>query len=400
MTSTQDLAAQYGDELIALRRELHKVPELDRHLPKTQALILEALEGLDLEITLGKELSSVTAVLRGGKGPGQVVLLRGDMDALPVQELLDIDYVSTHPGQMHACGHDLHVAALVGAAKILHAQRDELRRRRGLHVPARRGDLGRRAGDDGRRSARHQRAARRCGVRAACHLHRLSAGHVVQPAGHADGQLRRVHRSRRRRGRPRLGAAPHQGPDPGRLRDGARDPDHGRAHDRLQRPRHRHRRHVPRGHEGEHHPRRCDLHRDRPVVLRRAAQADARRLHPAGRGRGRRARSAASTSSGCPAIRRPSTTSASTSWPEQTLVDLFGADRFHLEEHADPGVEDFAYVAEAVPSAYVSISACSADDPASAPDNHSPLAHFDDSVLPDCAAFLAEVAIRRLAQGG
>jgi hippurate hydrolase len=83
-----------------------------------------------------------------------------------------------------------------------------------------------------------------------------------------------------------------------------------------------------------------------------------------------------------------------------TLVDLFGVDRYVLEEHADPGVEDFAYVAEAVPSAYVSISACSAEDPAGAPDNHSPLAHFDDSVLPDCAAFLAEVAIRRLAADG
>ena len=90
-------ARAIADDLVALRRELHKVPELDRHLPKSQALILEALEGLDLEITLGKELSSVTAVLRGGGGPGPVVLLRGDMDALPVQELLDVDYVSTPP---------------------------------------------------------------------------------------------------------------------------------------------------------------------------------------------------------------------------------------------------------------------------------------------------------------
>ncbi len=73
------------------------MPEYDLELPKTQGLILDALEGLDLEITLGKELSSVTAVLRGGRGPGPVVLLRGDMDALPVTERVDVPFVSTAP---------------------------------------------------------------------------------------------------------------------------------------------------------------------------------------------------------------------------------------------------------------------------------------------------------------
>ena len=83
-----------------------------------------------------------------------------------------------------------------------------------------------------------------------------------------------------------------------------------------------------------------------------------------------------------------------------TLEDLFGQERYDEEPFADPGTEDFSYVLERVPGAYVSISACDADDPVSAPDNHSPRAVFDDSVLPDCAAFLAEVAIRRLAQRG
>jgi hippurate hydrolase len=111
-------------ELVDLRRALHAEPELDLDLPKTQARVLEALEGLGLEITLGQKSTSVVAVLRGGK-PGPSVLLRGDMDALPVRELTGLDYASTN-GSMHACGHDLHVAGLVGAAKLLAAHRDEL----------------------------------------------------------------------------------------------------------------------------------------------------------------------------------------------------------------------------------------------------------------------------------
>ncbi|TDD15924.1 M20/M25/M40 family metallo-hydrolase, partial [Kribbella turkmenica] len=110
MSRTVELAEGFRDEIVTLRRALHQVPEYDLALPKTQQLVLDALEGLPLEITLGKELSSVTAVLRGGGGPGPVVLLRGDMDALPVTERVDVPYVSQHPGMMHACGHDLHVA--------------------------------------------------------------------------------------------------------------------------------------------------------------------------------------------------------------------------------------------------------------------------------------------------
>src|SRR5690242_17567005 len=121
-------AHEIAPDLIDLRRALHRVPELDRHLPQTQALVLRALEGLDLEITTGRGLSSVTAVLRGGAhdGTGPVVLLRGDMDALPVTEETGLPYASEHEGRMHACGHDLHVAGLVGAARLLHERRAEL----------------------------------------------------------------------------------------------------------------------------------------------------------------------------------------------------------------------------------------------------------------------------------
>ena len=81
------------------------------------------------------------------------------------------------------------------------------------------------------------------------------------------------------------------------------------------------------------------------------------------------------------------------------MEDLFGAGRFVEEEFPEAGAEDFSYVAQRVPSAYLSVSACSADDPAAAADNHSARAVFDDAVLPDCAAYLAEVALRRLARG-
>ena len=124
---THDFAAEaqsLAPELIDLRRNLHRNPELGLELPVTQRMILDALEGLPLEITTGKGLSSIVAVLRGGR-PGPTVLLRGDMDALPVAEENDLDFASTN-GNMHACGHDLHVTGLVGAAKLLSAHQEEL----------------------------------------------------------------------------------------------------------------------------------------------------------------------------------------------------------------------------------------------------------------------------------
>lgn len=111
-------------DLVELRRTLHQIPELGNELPLTQSEVLSALDGLPLEITLGRSVSSITAVLRGGK-PGPVVLLRGDMDALPLHEESGEEFASAN-GRMHACGHDLHTAGLVGAARLLAAHRDEL----------------------------------------------------------------------------------------------------------------------------------------------------------------------------------------------------------------------------------------------------------------------------------
>lgn len=111
-------------DLIAIRRDIHRHPETGYRLPRTRDAIIRALDGLGLEVTTGGALDSVTAVLRGA-GEGPAVLLRGDMDALPLQELADVDYASTNRA-MHACGHDLHVAGLIGAARVLAEHRDEL----------------------------------------------------------------------------------------------------------------------------------------------------------------------------------------------------------------------------------------------------------------------------------
>lgn len=111
--------------VVDLRRELHLHPELGLDLPRTQAAVLDALEGLDLTLTVGERLSSVVADLEGGR-PGPTILLRGDMDALPMSEDTGLDFASRTGDTMHACGHDAHTAMLVGAARLLAARREEL----------------------------------------------------------------------------------------------------------------------------------------------------------------------------------------------------------------------------------------------------------------------------------
>jgi hippurate hydrolase len=117
------------DQLKAIRRALHRAPELGLDLPHTQRTVLDALAALPLEIHTGRGLSSVVAVLRGGRadaGGRPAVLLRADMDALPIDEKTDLPYASGVPGVMHACGHDLHTAMLIGAARLLAARSAEL----------------------------------------------------------------------------------------------------------------------------------------------------------------------------------------------------------------------------------------------------------------------------------
>jgi amidohydrolase len=118
-------AQELQPDVVRLRRAIHGHPELGLHLPHTQAAILQALDGLDLSIRKGERLTSVVATLEGAR-PGPSILLRADMDALPVQEETGLEFTSRIEGVMHACGHDAHVAMLVGAARLLARRRDQL----------------------------------------------------------------------------------------------------------------------------------------------------------------------------------------------------------------------------------------------------------------------------------
>jgi amidohydrolase len=111
--------------VVDLRRRIHAEPELGLRNDRTREKVLAALDGLGLEIERHTTTSGVVATLRGERS-GSAVLLRADTDALPMREDADVPFRSTREGAMHACGHDAHVAMLVGAAQLLAARRSEL----------------------------------------------------------------------------------------------------------------------------------------------------------------------------------------------------------------------------------------------------------------------------------
>lgn len=111
--------------MVSLRRAIHGEPEIGLHTPATMAKVRAALADLPLEWRQGGATSGAVALLKGA-APGRRVLLRGDMDALPMQERTGLDFQSGIAGAMHACGHDAHTAMLVGAARMLAERRDAL----------------------------------------------------------------------------------------------------------------------------------------------------------------------------------------------------------------------------------------------------------------------------------
>ena len=122
----QALNAELFDEIVAIRRTLHQNPELAFEEHETAALVAETLGTLaGVEVKTGIAKTGVVAEIEGGK-PGPALALRADMDALPIHEENEFDFISQNDGKMHACGHDAHTASLLGTAKILHAIRDEL----------------------------------------------------------------------------------------------------------------------------------------------------------------------------------------------------------------------------------------------------------------------------------
>ena len=396
-TQTMVIAREIGPDLIALRRRLHRVPELGLDLPETQATVLEALAGLDLEVHTGSSLSSVVAVLRGTaphEGVRPVVLLRGDMDALPVTEQVDVEYVSQRPGLMHACGHDLHVAGLVGAARVLDAMRADLVADVVLMFqPAEEGPGG---AAPMIREGLLEAAGRRVDVAYAVHVYSAE-----QPKGvwwGRSGPLMAAADEMHVRvvGAGGHGSAPHRAKDPvpvaceivlamqtavtrqfdvfdpivvtcGKVVAGTKDniiPDDAlievtvrtfsaesrvRAHEVLTR--------VCEGVAGAH-----GLN----------AEVSIRHGYPV-------------------TVNDPD----EFAFAQGVVVDLFGEENWVDMPFPEAGSEDMSFVLDEVPGAYLIVSACVQGNHHDAEDNHSPRAAFDDSVVPEVSAVLAELALRR-----
>lgn len=402
-----DATAMAGD-LVELRHRLHEHPEIGLDLPITQGLVLEALSGLPLEITTGTSLSSITAVLRGRKGglppggtapasaePRPAVLLRGDMDGLPVTETTGLAYASKANGAMHACGHDLHTSMLVGAARLLAAHRDELP-----------GDVVFmfQPGEEGWDGAGHMiregvldAAGPR--VSSAYGMHVFSSlfprGTFTARPGTlmaaSDGLHVTVH------GSGGHGSLPHLSLDPvsvaaeiitalqtmvtrrfdifdpvvvtvGLIQGGTRRnviPDEARFEATIRsfssEARARIRQVAP------------ELCRDIAAAHGLTAEADYLDEYP------------------------PTVNDAGhTDFVARTVAEVFGQERWESMPHPSAGAEDFSRVLQEVPGAYLFLGAHPGDDPAQCPTNHSPRAVFVDEVIPDGILLHAELAFRAL----
>ena len=122
---TIDVPPEVAAEVVATRRDLHEHPELGFEEERTSAMVADRLRALGFDVHTGIGKTGVVGVLRGAK-PGKTIMLRADMDALPIDEENDVPYHSLAPGRMHACGHDGHVAMLLGAARIVMGRCDEV----------------------------------------------------------------------------------------------------------------------------------------------------------------------------------------------------------------------------------------------------------------------------------
>ncbi len=384
-------ADQLAPELVELRRHLHQIPEVGLHLPRTQELVLKALDGLPLEITTGCSLSSVTAVLRGGDGP--VVLLRGDMDALPVTERTGEPFTSRHEGVMHACGHDLHTAGLVGAAKLLCAHRDRLA-----------GDVifMFQPGEEGFDGARHmieegvmEAAGRPVAAAYGVHVSSSKAKGVFtsRPGAlmAASGELTVTVV-----GAGGHGSTPHRALDPIQVgcemvtalqtmvtrRFDVFDPVvitvgsfHGGTKRNI----------IP-----DEAAFSATLRAFSDATMNRLGEEAVRLCRDIASAHGLTARVEFT-----PEYPVTVNDAAEHEFLAATVVDLFGEERFEPLENPLTGAEDFSRVLNLVPGAYTFLGASVDEDPDTSPTNHSPLARFDDGVLADQALLLAELAIRR-----
>ncbi len=393
----RDEAAAMAGEIAGLRHAIHREPEIGLDLPKTQAKVLAALDGLPLEISTGEGLTSVTAVLRGGR-PGPAVLLRGDMDALPVTEETHLPYASVIPGAMHACGHDLHTAMLAGAARLLSARRADLP---GTVIfmfqPGEEGYAGAREMiSEGVLAAAGERPV------AAYALHvtsnRLPCGMFSTRGGPmlaaADKITITVH------GRGGHASMPHRAADP--------IPAACEMVIGLQTM-------VTRNFDvfdpvvitvGSFHAGTADnVIPDQATFLATArsfshkSRSTLAELVP--RLVGDIARAHGLTAEAEYSGEYPVTVNdgAEAEFASETIASVFGEGRGEVAQFPITGAEDFSFVLERVPGAFVMLGACPpGQDPETAPTNHSAVAVFDDAALADGTALYAELALRRLAR--
>lgn len=381
------------EELVALRRRLHAHPEVGLVLPRTQEMVLEALAGLDLEITLGVETSSVVAVLRGGR-PGPVVLLRADMDGLPVLEATGLPYAA-ESGTMHACGHDLHMAGLVGAARLLADRREDLPGSVILMFqPGEEGYDG--AGvmlREGVLEAAGERPVAAYGVHVSADAPsgRISTRPGTLMAAFSVLEVRVI-------GRGGHGSRPHEALDPipamaemitalqthVTRRTSVFDPvvvTVGEVHAGS----------APNIIPGEAHFRAGVRTFSTRATARMAAQLPEL---VTGIGRSHALTVEASFRTVLPVTVNDE---AEAGFLGRTAARLFGPDRFVELENPRTGSEDFSRVLAEVPGAYGFVGAAREFDPEDMPaSNHSPHAVFDDAVLADQALLLATLAWERL----
>lgn len=392
-----------ADDLVDLRRRIHAEPEIGLQLPRTQEKVLASLAGLPLEITLGENTTSVVAILRGNAadrapiGSSPVVLLRGDMDALPIQEQTGLDFASTFDGVMHACGHDLHTAMLVGSAHVLAQHRDQLS-----------GDVvfmfqpGEECADGARIMIEEgvlDAAGRRADAAFALHVFsgRIPNGGFVTKPGTvlsaADILKVQVH------GLGGHGSSPYLAKDPivasaemilalQTMVTRTFDPfdpvvisvghvEAGSAHNVI--PDTATFTATIRSYSPESRTR---LMAQIPRLLRGIASAHGLDVD-------------VDYTPLCPLTVNDVDETAFTM---QTIGELFGDDRAVPMPHPIGASEDFSRILDLTPGAFIGLGAVPRGlDPERAPDNHCAQAEFDDGVLADGAALLSDLAARRLA---
>ncbi|WP_219412518.1 M20 metallopeptidase family protein [Pseudonocardia nigra] len=383
------------DELVRLRHRLHAEPELGLHLPRTQEKVLEALDGLPLEVGTGTASTSVTAVLRGAR-PGGTVLLRGDMDALPVAEKTGVGYASRVDGAMHACGHDLHTTMLAGAAHLLAARRDRLA-----------GDVvfmfqPGEEGHDGAASMIAEGVLDAAGPRvdAAYGLHVMSAGLAPGSFRTRRGPILAASDTVRVvvHGAGGHGSAPHRAKDP-----------IAAACEMVPALQTFVTRHfdvfdpvvvtVGAFHAGTQHNVIPDEATFEATV--RSFSPEAHRAIKDGFVQVCRGVAAAHgvavdvDYADCYPV--TVNDAAEAEFAVGVVAEVLGEERVGWSDRPYTGSEDFSRVLDEVPGAFVALGAAPREvDWTAAPNNHSPLAVFDDAVLPDGAAVYAELAARRL----